>query len=64
MQVASSALPGLMEIVCMDWFAGRAPTNRPVLVICYKNGILLLMKCCTEEGENNIHFLLCVLNFF
>lgn len=50
MQVASNAVPGLMEIVCMDWFSGRAPSNRPVLVICFKSGILLLMKSCTEEG--------------
>ncbi|CAH0725787.1 unnamed protein product, partial [Brenthis ino] len=49
MQVASNAVPGLMEIVCMDWFSGRAPSNRPVLVICFKSGILLLMKTCTEE---------------
>ncbi|XP_045770469.1 WD repeat-containing protein 35 [Maniola jurtina] len=49
MPVASNGVPEAMEVVCMDWFPGRAPANRPVLVICYKNGLLLLMKTCIEE---------------
>ncbi|XP_039765070.1 WD repeat-containing protein 35 isoform X2 [Pararge aegeria] len=49
MPVASNGVPEAAEVVCMDWFSGRAPTNRPVLVICYRNGLLLLMKNCTEE---------------
>lgn len=51
MPVVNNGVPEGMEIVCMDWYSGRAPANRPVLVICYRNGLLLLMKNCTEEGK-------------
>lgn len=52
MPVTLNGISGSMEVLCMDWYAGNAPINRPVLAICYKNGIILLMKNCMEEGKN------------
>ncbi|CAH2104699.1 unnamed protein product [Euphydryas editha] len=49
MPVASNGVSGSLEIVNMDWFSSKAPFNRPVLVISYRSGLLLLMKNCTEE---------------
>ncbi|XP_045510780.1 WD repeat-containing protein 35 isoform X2 [Colias croceus] len=49
MPIASSSASNGMDIVAMDWFSGKAPINRPVLLICYKSGLMLLMKTCTEE---------------
>nr|XP_026487691.1 WD repeat-containing protein 35 isoform X1 [Vanessa tameamea] len=49
MPVASNGVPGSMEIVTMDWFSLKAPPSRPILVISYTSGLLLLMKNCTEE---------------
>lgn len=51
MPVAVHGLSGSMEVVSMDWFSGSAPTNRPVLAICYRNGLIILMKNCIEEGQ-------------
>lgn len=51
MPVASNGVPGSMEIVNMDWYSSKAPPNRPILVISYRSGLLLLMKSCTEEGN-------------
>ncbi|CAG5021961.1 unnamed protein product [Parnassius apollo] len=49
MPVANNSTSGSIEIISMDWYAGKAPNNRPVLVICYGSGQLLLMKNCIEE---------------
>ncbi|XP_045542737.1 WD repeat-containing protein 35 [Papilio machaon] len=49
MPVVANGSSDSMEIITMDWYSGRAPANRPVLVICYKSGQLLLMKSCIEE---------------
>ncbi|XP_068621625.1 WD repeat-containing protein 35 isoform X2 [Battus philenor] len=49
MPIGNNSISGSVEVICMDWYSGRSPANRPVLVICYRNGILLLMKNCTEE---------------
>ncbi|XP_013181015.1 PREDICTED: WD repeat-containing protein 35 isoform X2 [Papilio xuthus] len=49
MPVSTNGSSDSMEIITMDWYSGRAPANRPVLVICYKSGQLLLMKSCIEE---------------
>lgn len=54
MPVAINGVSGSMDIVTMDWYAGSAPANRPVLAISYKSGIILLMKNCNEEGK--LHF--------
>ncbi|KAL0894758.1 hypothetical protein ABMA27_013290 [Loxostege sticticalis] len=51
MPVAVHGLSGSMEVVSMDWFSGSAPTNRPVLAICYRNGLIILMKNCIEEDS-------------
>ncbi|XP_060810811.1 WD repeat-containing protein 35 [Amyelois transitella] len=51
MPVAVNGVSGSMEIISMDWYAGVAPTNRPVLAICYKNGSIILMKNCIEEDS-------------
>ncbi|XP_061707099.1 WD repeat-containing protein 35-like isoform X1 [Cydia pomonella] len=51
MPVAINGVTGSMEVVAMDWYAGKAPPNRPVLMICYKSGIILLMKSCVEEDS-------------
>ncbi|XP_041971867.1 WD repeat-containing protein 35 [Aricia agestis] len=51
MPVASNNVAESTEIVCLKWFSGKAPANRPILAICYKNGILLFMKSCTEEDS-------------
>ncbi|XP_072936540.1 WD repeat-containing protein 35 isoform X2 [Epargyreus clarus] len=51
MPVAKNGVTGSMDIVSMDWYSGRGPANRPVLLISYKNGILLLMRSCTEEDS-------------
>lgn len=50
MPVAVHGVTGSMDVISMDWFSGTAPLNRPVLAICYKSGIMLLMKNCIEEG--------------
>lgn len=50
MPVSNNSSFGSMEIISMNWYGGKAPNNRPVLVICYESGHLLLMKNCTEEG--------------
>ncbi|XP_050675727.1 WD repeat-containing protein 35 isoform X1 [Leptidea sinapis] len=49
MPIASNSASSGLDIVSMDWFSGKAPANRPVLVICYRSGLMLLMKTCTEE---------------
>ncbi|XP_052755518.1 WD repeat-containing protein 35 isoform X1 [Galleria mellonella] len=51
MPVACNGIAGSMEVISMDWFSGSAPINRPVLAICYKNGLILLMKNCIEEDS-------------
>ncbi|XP_063529185.1 WD repeat-containing protein 35 [Cydia strobilella] len=51
MPVAINGVTASMEVVAMDWYAGKAPPNRPVLMICYKSGIILLMKNCVEEDS-------------
>ncbi|XP_063617701.1 WD repeat-containing protein 35 [Cydia splendana] len=51
MPVAINGVTASMEVVAMDWYAGKAPPNRPVLMICYKTGIILLMKNCVEEDS-------------
>ncbi|CAH2066689.1 unnamed protein product, partial [Iphiclides podalirius] len=63
MPVANNSNAGSMEIISMDWYVGRAPAIRPVLVISYESGQLLLMKNCTEEEsvvvETNMSILDC-----
>ncbi|XP_026325281.1 WD repeat-containing protein 35 [Hyposmocoma kahamanoa] len=63
MPVSVHGVSGSMEVVSMDWYAGRAPTNRPVLAIYYKSGIILLMKNCIEEDsvvvETNMSAITC-----
>nr|XP_032529999.1 WD repeat-containing protein 35 [Danaus plexippus plexippus] len=49
MPVGNNEVSGSTDVICMDWYSGRAPANRPVLVICYKNGLMLLMKNIIEE---------------
>ncbi|KAJ2953608.1 hypothetical protein O0L34_g1214 [Tuta absoluta] len=51
MPVTVQSVAGSMDIIGMDWYAGRAPANRPVLAICYRSGIILLMKSCIEEDS-------------
>ncbi|KAL4706027.1 hypothetical protein ACJJTC_014249 [Scirpophaga incertulas] len=51
MPVSIHGVSASMEIVSMDWFAGNAPVNRPVLAICYRNGLIVLMKNCIEEDS-------------
>ncbi|XP_049867805.1 WD repeat-containing protein 35 [Pectinophora gossypiella] len=63
MPVTVQSLAGSMDVVSMDWYPGRAPVNRPVLAICYKSGIILLMKNCIEEDsvvvETNMSAIAC-----
>ncbi|XP_050549638.1 WD repeat-containing protein 35 isoform X2 [Spodoptera frugiperda] len=63
MPVAINGVSGSMDIVTMDWYAGSAPANRPVLAISYKSGIILLMKNCNEEDsvvvESNMSIIDC-----
>ncbi|XP_047987589.1 WD repeat-containing protein 35 [Leguminivora glycinivorella] len=63
MPVAINGVTGSMEVVAMDWYAGKAPPNRPVLMICYKSGLILLMKNCVEEDsivvETNMKAIYC-----
>lgn len=51
MPVATHSLANGVEVVTMDWFAGRAPPTRPVLAVCYRNGLLQLMRNCIDEGR-------------
>ncbi|XP_053602083.1 WD repeat-containing protein 35 [Plodia interpunctella] len=51
MPVVVNGVTGSMEIISMDWYAGTAPPNRPVLAICCKNGSIILMKNCIEEDS-------------
>ncbi|XP_028043319.1 WD repeat-containing protein 35 isoform X1 [Bombyx mandarina] len=51
MPVAVNGITGPMEVTTMDWFPGTAPRNRPVLAVCYRGGMLLLMKNCIEEDS-------------
>lgn len=51
MPVAIQGVSGSMEVVSMDWYSGSAPMNRPVLAICYRNGLIIMMKNCIEEGK-------------
>lgn len=51
MPVAVHGISGSMEVVSMDWYSGSAPPNRPVLAICYRNGLIIMMKNCIEEGK-------------
>ncbi|RVE43352.1 hypothetical protein evm_011992 [Chilo suppressalis] len=51
MPVSVQGVSGSMEIVSMDWYSGSAPLNRPILAICYRNGIIILMKNCIEEDS-------------
>ncbi|CAF4761031.1 unnamed protein product [Pieris macdunnoughi] len=66
MPIASNNVSSGMEIVSMDWFSGKAPISRPVLAICFKSGLMLLMKTCTEEEsvmvETNMKILQCCWN--
>ncbi|CAB3231082.1 unnamed protein product [Arctia plantaginis] len=51
MPVAIQSISGSMDVVSMDWYSGNAPSNRPVLAICYRSGVILLLKNCNEEGS-------------
>ncbi|XP_026738085.1 WD repeat-containing protein 35 isoform X2 [Trichoplusia ni] len=51
MPVAIQGVSGSMEVVTMDWYSGTVPPNRPVLAICYRSGVILLMKNCNEEDS-------------
>ncbi|CAB3249967.1 unnamed protein product [Arctia plantaginis] len=51
MPVAIQSISGSMDVVSMDWYSGNAPSNRPVLAICYRSGVILLLKNCNEEGK-------------
>ncbi|CAG9784442.1 unnamed protein product [Diatraea saccharalis] len=51
MPVSINGVSGSMEVVSMDWYSGSAPVNRPILAICYRNGIIILMKNCIEEDS-------------
>ncbi|XP_073941730.1 intraflagellar transport protein Oseg4 [Choristoneura fumiferana] len=51
MPVAINGVTGPLEVISMDWYAGKAPPNRPILAICYKSGLILLMKNCVEEDS-------------
>ncbi|XP_045487537.1 WD repeat-containing protein 35 [Pieris rapae] len=66
MPIASNNVASGMEIVSMDWFSGKAPISRPVLAICFKSGLMLLMKTCTEEEsvmvESNMKIMQCCWN--
>lgn len=50
MMVHTTGLEGSHEIITMDWFSGRAPANRPVLAICYKSGLVYLMRHCVDDN--------------
>lgn len=50
MPVSVHGASGSMDVISMDWYAGDVPTSRPVLAICYRSGIIILMKNCNEEG--------------
>ncbi|KAJ0181825.1 hypothetical protein K1T71_002547 [Dendrolimus kikuchii] len=51
MPLTVHGVPSSMEVISMDWYPGNAPTNRPVLLVCYKSGLILLMKNCIEEDS-------------
>lgn len=51
MPVAVHGIQSSTDVVSMDWYPGSAPANRPVLAICYKSGLIVLMKNCIEEDS-------------
>ncbi|XP_037297786.1 WD repeat-containing protein 35 isoform X3 [Manduca sexta] len=51
MPVTTTNVSGATEVISLDWFSGNSPATRPVLAICYKKGLILLMKSCMEEDS-------------
>lgn len=51
MNVPVQCISSPSKVVGLHWFSGHAPPGTPVLVVCYQNGRLQLMKNHNDEGK-------------